>query len=331
MNRTIIVTGCAGFIGFSLAKQILKNHDRVIGVDCITDYYNPQLKLDRVKILQKDDQFKFLKLDLTSVTDMEKLTASVKDSKDLHLVHLAAQPGIRYCAQNPESYINNNLVGFFRIIEYARSVGVKHFIYASSSSIYGGTPKIPFHVNDQVDAPISLYAATKKSNELMAHVYSSVNGMATTGLRFFTVYGPWGRPDMSYYTFAEKIVRGEALAVFNEGNMYRDFTYIDDVVEGVLSVLDRFTPSLPGVQQYKLYNIGNSEPVHLMEFIRVLEESLGKKAVIDLKPAQPGEVLSTYADIELTRAELGFNPKTSIQEGLPKFVEWYRQYHKIDR
>lgn len=330
MNKTILITGGAGFIGFSLSKRLLEDGYRVIGIDCITDYYSPKLKKDRIALLKKFPEFSFQKLDLTSAEDIEVLSSELRKGDEYHLVHLAAQPGIRYCAVNPESYINNNLVGFYRIIEFAKTVAIKHFIYASSSSIYGGNPKIPFHVSDQVDAPISLYAATKKSNELIAHVYSHVYGLPTTGLRFFTVYGPWGRPDMSYYIFADKILRNDAIPVFNEGKMYRDFTFIDDVVDGIKNAIDRFTSPVSGSQHYKLYNIGNSEPVHLMEFIRILEESLGKKAIIEMKPAQPGEVTSTYADIELTRKDLGYNPKTSIREGLPRFVDWYKQYHKLD-
>jgi UDP-glucuronate 4-epimerase len=314
----------------------------VIGLDNMNDYYDPKLKEDRLAILKKFTSFNFHKVDLCHRPALDAIFAQENIGKEDAIVHLAAQVGVRHALKNPQSYIDNNLIGFFHLIENARLTHCRHFLYASSSSVYGGNTKLPFSVHDNVDHPISLYACTKKSNELMAHVYSYTYGLPTTGLRFFTVYGPWGRPDMSYYIFTKAIITGEPLMVYNYGDMLRDFTYIDDIVEGMIGAFNYIpTPNGewdsskpdPGSSwlPYRIYNIGNHQSVKLLEFIQVIEDTLKLKAKLEFLPLQTGDVKSTFADIEDITQEVGFVPKTSIYQGIPKFIEWYLEYHKIER
>ncbi|MGE1164942.1 NAD-dependent epimerase [Peribacillus simplex] len=332
----IIVTGAAGFIGFHLTKRLLAQDINVIGLDNINDYYDVSLKNNRLKILEENPDFEFHKMDLL---DKEKLNQLFKDRTIDIVINLAAQAGVRYSIDNPDSYVNSNLVGFVNILEVCRQNNVKHLIYASSSSVYGANINIPFSTKDQVDHPVSLYAATKKSNELMAHTYSHLYNIPTTGLRFFTVYGPWGRPDMAYYSFTKNIIEENTIKVFNNGDMRRDFTYIDDIVEGIIRLLDkppvcnigwdRANPdSSSSYAPYKIYNIGNNKPVKLMDFINTLEKLIGKKAKIEFLPMQPGDVKETYADIADLHADVGFYPSTRIEEGLTHFVNWYNKYNK---
>lgn len=333
---TILVTGAAGFIGFHLSQYLLERGDKVIGLDNINDYYDVSLKQARLSQLQQQDNFQFYKLDLADKQGMTDLFANCQLEK---VAHLAAQAGVRYSLKNPQAYIDSNLVGFTNILEGCRHSGVKHLVFASSSSVYGANKKMPFSVHDNVDHPLSLYAASKKANELMAHTYSHLYGIPTTGLRFFTVYGPWGRPDMALFLFTKAILEGKAIDVFNYGKMRRDFTYIDDIVEGVVRVLDKSAQPNPewsgdrpdpgtSAAPYKIYNIGNNNPVELDHFIEVLEEALGKKAEKNLLPLQPGDVPETYADIEDLEKDVGFKPSTPIEVGIPRFVEWYRSYYK---
>ena len=335
--KTILVTGTAGFIGFYLAQRLLEQGDRVIGVDNVNDYYEVELKLARLAKLESLDNFQFHKLDLADRPGMADLFARCKPDK---VAHLAAQAGVRYSLENPNAYVDSNLVGFVNILEGCRHNNVQHLVFASSSSVYGANPKMPFSVHDNVDHPVSLYAATKKANELMAHTYSHLYGLPTTGLRFFTVYGPWGRPDMAYFLFTKAILSGKPIKVFNQGRMKRDFTYIDDIVEGIIRVLARVpqtnlkdadnssshgTSSAP----YKIYNIGNNQPVELLRFIEVLEDCLGMKAQKQMLPMQPGDVPATYADIEDLSRDVGFQPSTPIEVGISQFVDWYRSYYNI--
>ncbi|ASS96942.1 NAD-dependent epimerase [Peribacillus simplex] len=332
----IIVTGAAGFIGFHLTKRLLAQDINVIGVDNINDYYDVFLKNNRLKILEENPDFEFHKMDLLN---KEKLNQLFKDRTIDIVINLAAQAGVRYSIDNPDSYVNSNLVGFVNILEVCRHNNVKHLIYASSSSVYGANTNIPFSTKDPVDHPVSLYAATKKSNELMAHTYSHLYNIPTTGLRFFTVYGPWGRPDMAYYSFTKNIIEENTIKVFNNGDMRRDFTYIDDIVEGIIRLLDkppvcnigwdRANPdSSSSYAPYKIYNIGNNKPIKLMDFINTLEKLIGKKAKIEFLPMQPGDVKETYADIADLNADVGFYPSTTIEEGLTHFVNWYNKYNK---
>jgi UDP-glucuronate 4-epimerase len=331
----ILVTGVAGFIGMHVAKRLLQQGNEVVGVDNLSDYYEVTLKEDRLKQLAPYSGFRFLKLDMADRVGMEALFASGKFKR---VVNLAAQAGVRYSLINPHAYINSNIVGFMNVLEGCRHGGVEHLVYASSSSVYGSHTKMPFSEHDNVDHPVSLYAATKKSNELMAHSYSHLYDMPTTGLRFFTVYGPWGRPDMSPSLFASAILEGRPIDVFNQGKMQRDFTYIDDIVEGVVRVLDKPAKGNPSFDRsnpdpadsdapYRLYNIGNHEPVELMVFIEALENALGKRAIKNMLPMQPGDVLATYADTADLRKEVGFAPCTPLNEGVIKFADWYRSYH----
>ncbi|RRN68495.1 NAD-dependent epimerase [Peribacillus simplex] len=332
----ILVTGAAGFIGFHLTKRLLTLDINVIGVDNINDYYDVILKNNRLKILKENPDFEFHKLDLSN---KEKLNQLFKDRTIDIVINLAAQAGVRYSIDNPDSYVNSNLVGFVNILEVCRQNNVKHLIYASSSSVYGANTNIPFSTKDPVDHPVSLYAATKKSNELMAHTYSHLYNIPTTGLRFFTVYGPWGRPDMAYYSFTKNIIEEKTIKVFNNGDMRRDFTYIDDIVEGIIRLLDKPPVYNTGWDRanpdpsssyapYKIYNIGNNKPIKLMDFIITLEKLIGKKAKIEFLPMQPGDVKETYADIADLHADVGFYPSTTIEEGLTHFVNWYKKYIK---
>lgn len=324
--RKILVTGGAGFIGFHLSKLLLEKGESVIGIDNMNDYYEVSLKEARLKILESYDNYEFRK---TDIADKSSLDALFEEVKPEIVVNLAAQAGVRYSIENPQAYVDSNLVGFFNILEACRHNPVKHLLYASSSSVYGNQSKIPFSVEDPVDHPISLYAATKKSNELMAHAYCHLYKIPCTGLRFFTVYGPYGRPDMACFLFADKIFKGQPIQVFNNGDMYRDFTYVDDIVKGIENMLDH--PPMPNEagDRYKVYNIGNNSPVKLMDFIETLEKALGKKAEKVFMPMQPGDVYRTYADVTDLMNDFDFKPSTSIEEGLGKFAEWYKEYYKV--
>lgn len=338
-KHCVLVTGAAGFIGFHLSKRLLDDGHNVVGIDNINDYYDVNLKIARFDILKKYSNFKFYKIDIADLSAMEDIfTKQSKIGFDV-VINLAAQAGVRYSLKNPHSYINSNIVGFTNVLECCRHNKVKHLVFASSSSIYGMNDKIPFSVSDNVDHPVSLYAASKKANELMAHTYAHLYGLPCTGLRFFTVYGPWGRPDMAYFSFTKAIMEEKPIDVFNYGKMKRDFTYIDDIIEGIVRVMnkipqpnpdwDRKNPD-PGASyaSYKLYNIGNNNPVDLMKFIEILEDNLGKKAQKNMLPMQQGDVPITYADIDDLMKDVGFKPSTPLDEGIKKFVEWYREYYK---
>ena len=335
--KKILITGAAGFIGSSLGKRLLDRGDNVTGVDNINDYYDVNLKLARLKQLQEREEFRFVKRDLQDRSGMERLFAEgVFDA----VVNLAAQAGVRYSLKNPYSYIDSNIVGFLNVLEGCRHNNVGHLVFASSSSVYGANTKMPFSVHDNVDHPVSLYAATKKANELMSHTYASLYKIPCTGLRFFTVYGPWGRPDMALFLFTKAILESRPIDVFNYGKMRRDFTYIDDIVEGVIRVVDRIPQPDPlwhgdnpdsavSYAPYRLYNIGNHNPVELMKFIEVLESCLGKKAEKNLMPIQAGDVPATYADVDDLIRDVGFKPATPIEVGIARFVEWYKDYYGI--
>ena len=336
-NSKILITGAAGFIGFHLSKLLLDKDYQVIGIDNLNDYYDPKLKEDRLAILRQNNSFIFHKVDLKEKPEVDKVFESYKPE---YVINLAAQAGVRYSLKNPYAYVDSNLIGFMNILEACRNYPVKHLLYASSSSVYGGNKVAPFCTNHNVDHPVSLYAATKKSNELMAHTYSHLYGIPTTGLRFFTVYGPWGRPDMAYFSFTKNIIEGKPIKVFNHGNMERDFTYIDDIVEGIYKLLDLIPQPNPDWDEtkddistsfapYKIYNIGNNQPVQLMKFINILEEKIGKEAEKIYMDMQPGDVLRTYADVSDLEKDIGFKPNTSLDEGLEKFVEWYKDYYNI--
>ena len=334
-KKVYLVTGAAGFIGFHLSKRLLNEGCTVIGLDNLNDYYNVELKKARLVILEKEENFKFVFANLEDKQAIDKL---FKENKIHIVVNLAAQAGVRYSLKNPYAYIESNIMGFMNILEACRYNKVEHLVYASSSSVYGSNEKMPFSTSDSVDHPVSLYAATKKSNELMAHTYSHLYNLPTTGLRFFTVYGPWGRPDMALFLFTKAILNDEPIKVFNHGKMERDFTYIDDIIEGVVRVIsnppkpnedyDRLNPD-PGSSYapYKVYNIGNNKPVQLMEFIQTLEKHLGKEAKKEFLPLQAGDVPKTYADVEDLIRDVGFKPDTSINEGIGKFVEWYEEHY----
>jgi UDP-glucuronate 4-epimerase len=332
----VLITGVAGFIGFHLAKRLLAQGDEVAGVDNLNDYYEVSLKEARLAQLQGHGEFRFHKMDLA---DREGLPRLFKDHPMEIVVNLAAQAGVRYAQQNPYAYVDSNLVGFVNILECCRATAVKHLVFASSSSVYGANTRMPFSVHDNVDHPVSLYAATKKGNELLAHTYSHLYDLPVTGLRFFTVYGPWGRPDMALFLFTRAILRGQPINVFNFGKMQRDFTYIDDIIEGVDRVMRKpprpnpqwtgETPD-PGTSRgpYKIYNIGNNQPVELLRFIEVLEGQLGRKAEKTMLPLQPGDVPATWADVEDLVRDVGFKPSTPIEVGIERFVRWYRAYYK---
>ena len=325
-----LVTGAAGFIGMHVATRLLQAGHNVTGVDNLNHYYDVRMKQARLNVLQPYPKFRFLKMDLA---DGEKVNELFDGGKFERVIHLAAQAGVRYSLENPHVYIQSNVVGFTNILEACRHFPVKHLVYASSSSVYGANKKLPFSVRDNVDHPISLYAASKKANELMAHAYSHLFQIPTTGLRFFTVYGPWGRPDMAVFSFTKAILEGKPIDVFNHGKMQRDFTYIDDIVEGVLLVADR--PPAPGEESspssapYKLYNIGNHQPVELMKVIEVLERCLGKSVRKNMLPLQPGDVLATFADVDDLMRDTGFRPATPIEVGLERFVRWYQSYYSV--
>jgi len=332
----ILVTGVAGFIGFSLTCRLMKDGHDVYGIDNLNDYYDVNLKKNRLSIIEKNPKFKFQRIDLADREGIKKLFAA--NSFD-YVINLAAQAGVRYSIENPGSYIDSNLVGFGNILEGCRHSKVKHLVYASSSSVYGLNTHMPFSVRHNVDHPISLYAASKKANELMAHTYSYLYALPTTGLRFFTVYGPWGRPDMALFLFTKAILNNEPIKVFNNGNMQRDFTYIDDIVEGVVRVMntvpkadpdwssDTPNPSTSCVP-YKLYNIGNNQPIALMEFVEAIEQAIGKKALKEYLPLQAGDVPATYADVNDLIKDTGFKPSTPIVEGINNFIKWYKDYYK---
>jgi UDP-glucuronate 4-epimerase len=333
----ILVTGAAGFIGFHLSQRLLSAGHTVIGLDNLNDYYDVNLKKARLGQLLPVEKFRFGKMDLA---DREGIARLFKEEHFDRVVNLAAQAGVRYSIENPHAYVDSNLVGFMNILEGCRHSEVGHLVYASSSSVYGANTAMPFSVHHNVDHPVSLYAATKKANELMAHTYSSLYSLPTTGLRFFTVYGPWGRPDMALFLFTKAILEGRPIDVFNYGKMRRDFTYVDDIVEGVVRVLDNVAKSNPdwtgarpdpgtSYAPYKVYNIGNNSPVELMHFIEVLEDCLGKKAEKNLLPIQSGDVPATFADVDDLIADVGFKPATSVEEGIGRFVAWYRDYYRV--
>ncbi|PSB03047.1 NAD-dependent epimerase [Merismopedia glauca] len=334
----ILVTGAAGFIGFHVSKYLLDRGDEVIGIDNLNDYYDVQLKRDRLSILFQQSTFKFCQIDLADRDEIQQLFADLKLDK---IVHLAAQVGVRYSLQNPYAYLNSNLVGFMHILEGCRHFKPEHLVFASSSSVYGANAKMPFSVHDTVDHPISFYAATKKANELMAHSYSHLYQIPVTGLRFFTVYGPWGRPDMATFLFTKAIFEDRPIDVFNYGKMKRDFTYVDDIVAGVVKVLDnpaKVNPNWSGLDPdpatsmapYRIYNIGNNQSVELGKFIEVLEQAIGKEAKKNFLPLQPGDVLETYADINDLAKAVDFKPQVPIEIGIPKFVDWYREYYGVE-
>jgi UDP-glucuronate 4-epimerase len=333
----VLVTGAAGFIGFHVTKRLLDRGDQVIGLDNLNDYYDPTLKQARLAQLTGHPRFAFAKLELADRAAMEALFANGGIAR---VVHLAAQAGVRYSIENPHAYVDSNLVGFLHILEGCRHHGIGHLVYASSSSVYGANTSMPFSVHDNVDHPLSLYAASKKANELMAHVYASLYGVPVTGLRFFTVYGPWGRPDMALFLFTRAILAGEPIDVYNHGNHKRDFTYVDDIVEGVIRTLDHVpqpnptwsgdSPD-PGTSRwpYRLYNIGNHRPVELLRYIEVIERCIGRTAEKRFLPMQPGDVPETCADVDDLARDVGYAPATPIEEGIPRFIEWYRGYYSV--
>jgi UDP-glucuronate 4-epimerase len=336
-SKPVLVTGAAGFIGYHLAERLLGDGYKVVGLDNLNDYYDPVLKEARLERLEAKDRFTFIRVDLADRRRMEALCATYGFGK---VVHLAAQAGVRFSIENPHSYVDSNLVGFLHILEGCRHCGVEHLVYASSSSVYGANTAMPFSVHHNVDHPMSLYAATKKANELMAHTYSNLYDLPTTGLRFFTVYGPWGRPDMALFKFTKKILAGEPIDVFNYGNHRRDFTYIDDIIEGVVRVMEKTpepNPEWSGDEPdpatskapWRVYNIGNNRPVELMRYIEVIEECLGRKAEKNLLPLQPGDVPDTFADVTALTDDVGYKPDTPIEVGVKKFVEWYRNYYNV--
>jgi UDP-glucuronate 4-epimerase len=325
---SILVTGAAGFIGFHTANALLARGERVIGVDDLNAYYDVRLKEARLKRLTDQKGFSFHRID---IADRGAVNDVFTANRDLdRVVHLAAQAGVRYSLENPFAYTHANVEGQLVLLEAARRLPhLRHFVYASSSSVYGGNTKLPFSVEDRVDNPVSMYAATKKSDELMSHCYSHLFRMPNTGLRFFTVYGPWGRPDMSAYIFTRAILAGEPVPVFNRGDMKRDFTYIDDIVAGVMACLDRPPEDRPDAPPHRIYNLGNNKPEPLLRFISLIEAALGATANLKMEPMQPGDVKETYADIESSRRDFGFDPVTTIDEGIPRFVAWYREYHRV--
>ena len=333
----VLITGAAGLIGSALSLRLLERGDEVVGIDNLNDYYDVALKEARLERTAAYDKFTDLRV---SIDDREAMAGIFSSHRPDRVVNLAAQAGVRYSIENPLAYVDTNLLGFANILEGCRHNGVEHLVYASSSSVYGSNTKMPFSVHDNVDHPVSLYAASKKANELMAHTYSHLYRIPTTGLRFFTVYGPWGRPDMAYFKFTQKILAGEPIDVFNNGNHQRDFTYIDDIVEGVVRVLDKIPAPNPdwsgdtpdaasSTAPYRLYNIGNNQPVELMHYIEVLEDCLGKKAVKNMLPMQAGDVQATYADVDELVSAIDYKPSMSVEEGMARFVDWYSDYYKV--
>ena len=322
---TILVTGIAGFIGSHLAKNLLKRGESILGIDNLSDYYDVNLKKDRLNNLKTYKNLTFENIDISNYDDLEKVIKKYKISK---VCHLAAQAGVRYSLEAPMEYIKSNIVGHLNILEICRNLNIKNLVYASSSSVYGGNTKVPFSTEDRVDTPVSLYAATKRSDELMSYTYNHLYGINTIGLRFFTVYGPWGRPDMATWIFTKKIINGDPIEVYNNGIMQRDFTYIDDIISGTISILDSCKQETS--QNFsKVYNIGNNKPENLLDFISIIEDYLGVKAIKVMKPLQKGDVANTYADISAIKSDFNFIPKTKIIEGIPKFIDWYKSYHKI--
>jgi UDP-glucuronate 4-epimerase len=333
----ILVTGAAGFIGYHVARRLLENGKAVVGLDNLNAYYDPKLKDARLAELGKFKGFEFVRLDLADRAEMARLFTKRRFP---YVVHLAAQAGVRHSLVDPHAYIDSNLVGFTNILEGCRHDGCKHLLYASSSSVYGSNTKMPFSIHENVDHPLSLYGASKKANELMAHSYAHLFKMPTTGLRFFTVYGPWGRPDMAMWIFAKAIAAGEPIRLFNHGNMKRDFTYVDDVVESIVRLVDRAPAGDPNYSgdapdpgsspaPWRVYNIGNNNPVELLEVVRLLEERIGKKAIRELVPMQPGDVPATYADVDDLMRDVDFKPSTPIADGIGRFIDWYRSYHRL--
>ncbi len=317
---TTLVTGSAGFIGFHVARKLLEESEKVVGLDSVNDYYSQELKWDRNSILEEYDDFDFYKQDLC---DLEGLERVFEEKNIERICHLAAQAGVRYSVENPHAYEKSNLQGFTNVLEMARHNDVENLVYASSSSVYGGNEDIPYAVGDDVNEPVSYYAATKVANEVMAHSYHHLYDISCTGLRFFTVYGPWGRPDMAMFKFTDRIVDGRPIEVYNYGDMKRDFTYVDDIVEGVLASLDK-------AYDHEIFNLGNNTPVELMDFIEMLEDALGVEAEKEMKPMQPGDMKVTYADISGSQEKLGFEPKTDLREGIQIFVNWYKDYYDIE-
>lgn len=335
--KRVLVTGAAGFIGFHLSKRLLAASKEIIGIDNLNDYYDVSLKKNRLDILQTSDNFSFHKIDLANRAELEKIFK--KSNVDV-VVNLAAQAGVRYSLENPHAYIDSNIVGFLNVLECCRHYEIKHLVFASSSSVYGANTKMPFSVHHNVDHPVSLYAASKKANELMAHTYSHLFNLGCTGLRFFTVYGPWGRPDMALFLFTKAIIEGKPIRIFNHGKMKRDFTYIDDIVEGIVRVMGKLPQPNPHWQgdapdpsssyvNYKIYNIGNNQPVELMDFVNAIEDALGKSAIKEFFDLQPGDVPSTYADVDDLINDVGFKPATGIKEGIGKFIDWYKTYYNL--
>jgi UDP-glucuronate 4-epimerase len=330
--KSVLVTGCAGFIGSQVARKLLESGQRVLGLDNLNAFYDEGLKAARLRILQNQPGFQFIQGD---IQDRKCVQEFLSREPGAPIIHLAAQAGVRYSLENPHLYVQSNLVGFVNLIEEAYRNNVPHFLFASSSSVYGANAKIPFSERDNVDHPVSLYAATKKSNELIAHVYAHLYGLPVTGLRFFTVYGPWGRPDMALFKFCKAILEGLPIDVYNHGLMLRDFTYVDDVVEGVVRLLDKPPASTSSnasegpSPRYRIYNIGNNQPVELLKLIRVLEEKIGRKATIRFLPMQPGDVPATYADIEELSRSIDYRPSTPIEEGVSRFVDWYRSFYQL--
>lgn len=335
----ILITGAGGFIGFHLAQRLLSDGHSLIGIDNLNDYYDVQLKESRLNLLMHNELFQFFKID---IKDHNSIMSLFKQEQPTHVIHLAAQAGVRYSIENPMAYVDSNLIGFVNMLEACRHYPVKHFMYASSSSVYGGNKIAPFSTNHNVDHPVSLYAATKKSNELLAHSYSHLYHIPTTGLRFFTVYGPYGRPDMAYFSFTQDILAGRPIKVFNHGQMERDFTYIDDIVEGILQLIPKapianklWDESHDSISEsfapYKIYNIGNNNPIPLMRFIHALESSIGIEAKKIYMDMQPGDVLRTYADVSDLEHDIGFKPSTTIEEGINRFIEWYLDYYHVSR
>lgn len=331
--KTILITGAAGFIGSNLAKALISDN-KIIGFDNVNDYYDVKLKEYRLSQLNNNPDFTFIKGDLA---DKQVVDSIFEQYKPDIVVNLAAQAGVRYSIDNPQAYIDSNLIGFFNILEACRNNPVEHLVYASSSSVYGSNKKVPYSTDDKVDNPVSLYAATKKSNELMAHAYSKLYDIPATGLRFFTVYGPAGRPDMAYFKFTNKLVKGKKIQIYNHGDMYRDFTYIDDIVTGVINVMNKAPEANEDGVKYKVYNIGNNSPESLMDFVNILEQKLMKYGIIDseaekeLLPMQPGDVYQTYADVSELEKDFGFKPSTSLNEGLDQFAKWYKDYYKVEK
>lgn len=329
-NDPVLVTGAAGFIGFHTATRLLQAGRKVVGVDNVNDYYDPKLKEARLKELSNFEDFTFVKADIADKPAMENMWLQQGPFKEV--IHLAAQAGVRYSLENPYDYITSNCMGHVTIMEMCRHTdGFKHLVYASSSSVYGGNKKLPYSTKDDVNKPISLYAATKRADELMSHTYSHLFNMPQTGLRFFTVYGPWGRPDMALFIFTKNISEGKAIPVFNHGKMKRDFTYVDDIVTGILGALGNPPEAIEGQAPARVLNIGNSSSEDLMDFVELIEQELGQKAEIDFQPMQPGDVAETFADITETTKLTGFKPTTSIKEGIPKFIAWYKEYYALEK